>query len=228
MTHYLIREMLPEERPRERLMAHGPEALTITELLAILIGSGRKDHSALDIARELTGDLMKDARLARTQDVRELTRIPGIGPAKAAVILAALELGRRLAEAESQPFQTIHCPEDGAMLVMPRLRSENHEHFLVVLLNSKGKVTGIEPVSEGSLNASVVHPREAFAPALLHHAAAILAVHNHPSGDPTPSREDRELTKTLWETGKVMGIPLVDHLIIGDGIYYSFKEHGLM
>lgn len=209
MTHYLIREMLPEERPRERLMAHGPEALTITELLAILIGSGRKDHSALDIARELT-------------------RIPGIGPAKAAVILAALELGRRLAEAESQPFQTIHCPEDGAMLVMPRLRYENHEHFLVVLLNSKGKVTGIEPVSEGSLNASVVHPREAFAPALLHHAAAILAVHNHPSGDPTPSREDRELTKTLWETGKVMGIPLVDHLIIGDGIYYSFKEHGLM
>ena len=228
MTHYLIREMLPEERPRERLMAHGPEALTITELLAILIGSGRKDHSALDIARELTGDLMKDARLARTQDVRELTRIPGIGPAKAAVILAALELGRRLAEAESQPFQTIHCPEDGAMLVMPRLRYESHEHFLVVLLNSKGKVTGIEPVSEGSLNASVVHPREAFAPALLHHAAAILAVHNHPSGDPTPSREDRELTKTLWETGKVMGIPLVDHLIIGDGIYYSFKEHGLM
>lgn len=228
MTHYLIREMLPEERPRERLMAHGPEALTITELLAILIGSGRKDHSALDIARELTGDLMKDARLARTQDVRELTRIPGIGPTKAAVILAALELGRRLAEAESQPFQTIHCPEDGAMLVMPRLRYENHEHFLVVLLNSKGKVTGIEPVSEGSLNASVVHPREAFAPALLHHAAAILAVHNHPSGDPTPSREDRELTKTLWETGKVMGIPLVDHLIIGDGIYYSFKEHGLM
>ncbi|WP_297862248.1 DNA repair protein RadC [uncultured Acidaminococcus sp.] len=228
MTHYLIREMLPEERPRERLMAHGPEALTITELLAILIGSGRKDHSALDIARELTGDLMKDARLARTQDVRELTRIPGIGPAKAAVILAALELGRRLAEAESQPFQAIHCPEDGAMLVMPRLRYETHEHFLVMLLNSKGKVTGIEPVSEGSLNASVVHPREAFAPALLHHAAAILAVHNHPSGDPTPSREDRELTKTLWETGKVMGIPLVDHLIIGDGIYYSFKEHGLM
>ena len=228
MTHYLIREMLPEERPRERLMAHGPEALTITELLAILIGSGRKDHSALDIARELTGDLMKDARLARTQDVRELTRIPGIGPAKAAVILAALELGRRLAEAESQPFQAIHCPEDGAMLVMPRLRYETHEHFLVMLLNSKGKVTGIEPVSEGSLNASVVHPREAFAPALLHHAAAILAVHNHPSGDPTPSREDRELTKTLWETGKVMGIPLVDHLIIGDGIYYSLKEHGLM
>lgn len=228
MTHYLIREMLPEERPRERLMAHGPEALTITELLAILIGSGRKDHSALDIARELTGDLMKDARLARTQDVRELTRIPGIGPAKAAVILAALELGRRLAEAESQPFQAIHCPEDGAMLVMPRLRYETHEHFLVMLLNSKGKVTGIEPVSEGSLNASVVHPREAFAPALLHHAAAILAVHNHPSGDPTPSREDRELTKTLWATGKVMGIPLVDHLIIGDGIYYSFKEHGLM
>ena len=228
MTHYLIREMLPEERPRERLMAHGPEALTITELLAILIGSGRKDHSALDIARGLTGDLMKDARLARTQDVRELTRIPGIGPAKAAVILAALELGRRLAEAESQPFQAIHCPEDGAMLVMPRLRYETHEHFLVMLLNSKGKVTGIEPVSEGSLNASVVHPREAFAPALLHHAAAILAVHNHPSGDPTPSREDRELTKTLWETGKVMGIPLVDHLIIGDGIYYSFKEHGLM
>lgn len=228
MTHYLIREMIPEERPRERLLSRGPATLSITELLAILIGTGRKDHSALDIARELAGDLLKDARLARTQDPRELTRIPGIGPAKATVIMAALELGRRLAGAEGQPMKTIHCPEDGAMLVMPRLRYETHEHFWVILLNSKGKVTGIEPISEGSLNASVVHPREAYAPALLQHAAAILAVHNHPSGDPTPSREDRELTRTLWDTGKVMGIPLVDHLIIGDGIYYSFKEHGLL
>lgn len=158
MTHYLIREMIPEERPRERLLSRGPEALSITELLAILIGTGRRDHSALDIARELTGDFLKDARLARTQDPRELTRIPGIGPAKATVIMAALELGRRLAGAEGQPRKTIHCPEDGAMLVMPRLRYETHEHFWVILLNSKGKVTGIEPISEGSLNASVVHP----------------------------------------------------------------------
>ena len=228
MNHYLIKEMIPEERPRERLLAHGPESLSMTELLAILIGSGMKDRSALDIARELTGDLLKNGQLARTQDARELMGISGLGPARAAVIMAALELGRRLAGAEPMEAKTIRCPEDGAMLVMPRLRYASHEYFLVILLNSKGKVTGIEQVSEGSLNASVVHPREAFAPAILHHAAAILAVHNHPSGDPAPSREDRALTRTLCETGKVMGIPLVDHLVIGDGVYYSFKEHGLL
>lgn len=228
MNHYLIKEMIPEERPRERLLARGAEALSMTELLAILIGSGMKDRSALDIARELSGDLLKNAQLARTQDARELTKIPGLGPARAAVIMAALELGRRLAGAEPMEYKTIRCPEDGAMLVMPRLRYASHEYFLVILLNSKGRVTAVEQVSEGSLNASVVHPREAFAPAILHHAAALLAVHNHPSGDPTPSREDRELTRTLCETGKVMGIPLVDHLVIGDGVYYSFKEHGLL
>lgn len=228
MTHYLIKEMLPEERPRERLLAYGPNALSMTELLAILIGTGTKGRSALDIARELTGDILKDAQLARTQDPRELTRVQGLGAAKASVIMAALELGRRLAGAETKNLRAIHSPEDGAMLVMPRLRYATHEHFWVILLNTKGKVMGIEKISEGSLNASVVHPREAYAPAIVQHAAAILAVHNHPSGDPSPSREDRELTKTLWETGKVLGIPLVDHLVIGDGIYYSFKEHGLL
>lgn len=228
MTQYLIKEMLPEERPRERLLAYGPNALSMTELLAILIGTGTKGRSALDIARELTGDLLKDTQLARTQNPRELTRVQGLGTAKASVIMAALELGRRLAEAGTKPFKAIHSPEDGAMLVMPRLRYATHEHFLVILLNTKGKVMSIEKISEGSLNSSVVHPREAYAPAIVQHAAAILAVHNHPSGDLSPSREDRALTKTLRETGKVMGIPLLDHLIIGDGIYYSFKEQGFL
>ena len=203
MTHYLIKEMLPEERPREKMLALGTQALTPRELLAILIGSGTKGRSALDIAGELVGDLLKDEALARTQDLQELTVVHGLGPSKAAVIMAAL-------------------------LVMSRLRHENQEHFQVILLNSKGRVTAIKEISQGSLNASVVHPREVFAPAVVHHAAALLAVHNHPSGDPTPSQEDRDLTRTLVKAGEILGIPVVDHLVIGDGVYYSFKEHDLI
>ena len=228
MTHYLIKEMLPEERPREKMLALGPQALTPRELLAILIGSGTKGRSALDIAGELVGDLLKDEALAQTQDLQELTVVHGLGPSKAAVIMAALELGRRVAANSKPKMGLIRCPEDGAMLVMSRLRHENQEHFQVILLNSKGRVTAIKEISQGSLNASVVHPREVFAPAVVHHAAALLAVHNHPSGDPTPSQEDRDLTRTLVKAGEILGIPVVDHLVIGDGVYYSFKEHDLI
>ena len=147
---------------------------------------------------------------------------------KAVTILAALELGKRIACANPLTRTGITSPEDGAAILMPRLRYETKEHFLVVLLNSKNMVLQVEQISEGSLNSSVVHPREVFAPAVLHHAAAILAAHNHPSGDPTPSKEDRALTATLVEAGKYMGIPVLDHIIIGDASYFSFKEHGYL
>ena len=226
MTQYMIRDMAPDERPRERLMAHGPEALSVSELLAILIGSGSRGRSAVSIARELTGGAFDEQRLAR--DVRELTGVTGLGPARAAVIVAALELGRRLAAAGRGRSAVVHSPQDAAELVMDRLRYEMQEHFLALLLNSKGHVMAVKEISRGCLNATVAHPREVFAPAIVYHAAAILVAHNHPSGDPTPSREDAQLTRKLEATGKVMDVPLLDHVIIGDGIYYSFKEHGLL
>ena len=198
-------KLLPaDDRPREKLIEHGPDILSNSELLAILIRTGTPQRSALDIARELTG------------------------PAKAATILAAVELGRRVAGAQPQKKIRFSSPEACVNFLMPRLRYEGNEKFVVMLLDSKNQLIKMQQVSEGSLNASVVHPREVFAPAVLHRAACVLAAHNHPSGDPAPSREDRRLTSALKETGIVMGIPLLDHIIIGDGRYFSFRENGYL
>ena len=228
MTTYHMKELPPEDRPREKLIKNGAAALTDSELLAILIGSGTPEKSALDIARDLTADNGDLNNIAIVHDVKELAKTKGLGRAKASIIIAALELGRRIASAEPLLRDSITSPEDGVALLMPRLRYEAKEHFLVVLLNSKNKVLEIKQISEGSLNSSVVHPREVFAPAVLHHAAAILTAHNHPSGDPTPSKEDKDLTNTLVQAGKYMGIPVLDHIIIGDARYFSFKEHSYL
>ena len=228
MTTYRMKELPIDDRPREKLINNGAAALTDSELLAILIGSGTQEKSALDIARDLTADKGILKNIALVHDVKELAKTKGLGRAKAALIIAALELGRRIASAEPLVRDSITSPEDGVALLMPRLRYESKEHFLVVLLNSKNKVLDVEQISEGSLNSSVVHPREVFAPAVLHHAAAILTAHNHPSGDPTPSKEDKDLTNTLVQAGKYMGIPVLDHIIIGDAKYFSFKEHSYL
>lgn len=220
-----IKEIPVNDRPREKMAERGVTALTDAELLAILLRTGTAEKSALDIGSELAdnGGLYK--RLAGITRLTELTNIKGLGQAKAATVLAALEIGRRIASAK--PLEKIHlsCPQEAAEFLMPRLRYAIKEQFVVVLLNSKNKVIGTEVVSEGSLSNSIVHPREVFVPALLQHAAAIMVAHNHPSGEPSPSLEDRELTSMLVRSGKVLGIPLVDHIIIGDGNYYSFLEN---
>lgn len=220
-----IKEIPVNDRPREKMAERGVTALTDAELLAILLRTGTAEKSALDIGSELAdnGGLYK--RLAGITRLTELTNIKGLGQAKAATVLAALEIGRRIASAK--PLEKIHlsCPQEAAEFLMPRLRYAIKEQFVVVLLNSKNKVIGTEVVSEGSLSNSIVHPREVFVPALLQHAAAIMVAHNHPSGEPSPSVEDRELTSMLVRSGKVLGIPLVDHIIIGDGNYYSFLEN---
>jgi len=228
MTNYLIKDLAPEDRPRERLAANGPQALSTTELMAILIGSGNKKRSALDIARDLTVSKKKLKELAQASSVTQLTNIPGLGPAKATLILAALELGKRLVEAEGVEQLKLSSSSDVARFFMPRLRYASNEHFLLVLLNSKNKVIAVKQISEGSVSSSIVHPREVFSPAVEFHAAAIIVGHNHPSGDPSPSSDDEILTEALAQAGQVLGIPLLDHLIIGDGNYYSFKSHGLL
>ena len=160
--------------------------------------------------------------------MEELTQIRGLGQAKAATVLAALELGRRLASARPLDKFYFGEPAEGAAFLMPRLRYAAKEQFVVILLDAKNKVIGTEVVSEGSLSTSIVHPRDVFQPAILQNAAAIVVAHNHPSGDPTPSSEDRELTQTLLEAGRALCIPVLDHLIIGDGTYYSFEEDGAL
>ena len=220
-----IKEIPLNDRPREKMAVNGAAVLTDAELIAILLRTGTAEKSAIDIASELTADGGLYKRLAGITRLNELTNIKGLGQAKAATVLAALEIGRRIASAK--PIEKIHfsCPQDVADFLMPRLRYAAKEQFVVVLLNSKNKVIGTEVVSEGSLSSSIVHPREVYGPAILHHAAAIMVAHNHPSGDPKPSTEDKEATSLLSRSGKVLGIPMIDHVIIGDGNYYSFLEN---
>ncbi len=220
-----IKEIPLNDRPREKMAANGAAVLTDAELIAILLRTGTAEKSAIDIASEMTADGGLYKRLAGITRLNELTNIKGLGQAKAATVLAALEIGRRIASAN--PIEKIHlsCPQDVADFLMPRLRYAAKEQFVVILLNNKNKVIGTEVVSEGSLSSSIVHPREVFAPAILHHAAAIMVAHNHPSGDPKPSTEDEEVTRQLLRSGKVLGIPMIDHVIIGDGNYYSFLEN---
>ena len=220
-----IKEIPLNDRPREKMAANGAAVLTDAELIAILLRTGTAEKSAIDIASEMTADGGLYKRLAGITRLNELTNIKGLGQAKAATVLAALEIGRRIASAK--PLEKIHlsCPQDVADFLMPRLRYAAKEQFVVILLNGKNKVIGTEVVSEGSLSSSIVHPREVYAPAMLHHAAAIMVAHNHPSGDPKPSLEDEEVTRMLSCSGKVLGIPMIDHVIIGDGNYYSFLEN---
>ena len=220
-----IKEIPLNDRPREKMAANGAAVLTDAELIAILLRTGTAEKSAIDIASEMTADGGLYKRLAGITRLNELTNIKGLGQAKAATVLAALEIGRRIASAK--PIEKIHlsCPQDVADFLMPRLRYAAKEQFVVILLNNKNKVIGTEVVSEGSLSSSIVHPREVYAPAILHHAAAIMVAHNHPSGDPNPSTEDTEVTRMLARSGKVLGIPMIDHVIIGDGNYYSFLEN---
>lgn len=221
----IIKDLPLEERPREKLLALGPAALTDGELLAILLRTGTASKSALTLGKELTKDGGLYKRLARISRMQELTQIKGLGQAKAATVLAALELGRRLASARPLDKLYFGDSETVAAFLMPRLRYAVKEQFLVILLDAKNKVIGTEVISEGNMSAVIIHPRDVFYPAILQHASAVVVAHNHPSGDPHPSAEDKELTACLVAAGQSMLIPVLDHVIIGDGTYYSFQEN---
>ncbi len=223
----LIRDLPEEERPREKLLALGAEALSNAELLAILLRTGSARESAVQLAVRLlsrSGGL----RLLPGLSMEEMKEIKGLGPAKAVQIKAALELGRRLATLPPEEAQSITSPQRAAAIFMEQLRYRRKEYFMILLLNTKNHVISKEEISVGSLNASIVHPREIFNIPLRKSAASVILVHNHPSGDPSPSQEDLEVTRRLVEAGNILGIAVRDHLIIGDGCYFSFKEKGLL
>ncbi len=221
-----IKELPENERPREKLTKYGAEVLSNAELLAILIRTGTKNESAIDIAYKL---LRHQDGIGFLMDSRaeELGDIHGIGPAKAAQLKAAVELGKRLASQSYKKEIYIRCSKDASNLVMEDMRYLKKEYMKAILLNIKCGLIGIEEISVGSINSSIVHPREVFAPAIKKSCASILLVHNHPSGDPTPSQEDLNITRRLAESGKILGIEVVDHIIIGDGTYVSLKDKGL-
>lgn len=213
------------ERPRERLLAKGSEALSDAHLLAILLRTGRRDSSAVQVAIELL-DRMGGLGGLATCGIEELCATPGVGPAKAAQLKAALALGRRSLAVPLSTGTRISSSADLFKHFHPVLRDVKHELFKVVLLDAKNTVVKEATVSEGSLTLSIVHPREVFAFAIRESAAAVIFLHNHPSGDPTPSMEDRRLTDRLVAAGGVLGIRVLDHLIIGDGRYVSFADEG--
>ncbi|WP_418790748.1 RadC family protein [Phosphitispora sp. TUW77] len=222
-----IKELPEDLRPRERLAREGAEALSTVELLAVLLRTGSDSMSALDLATLViakTGGLLGLAECAS----EELYSIKGIGPAKVAQIKASIELGRRLAFEISDPKKVIKTPYDVFNLLKERMRYLDREHFIAVSLNTKHHVITIETVSVGNLNSSLVHPRELFKNSIKRSAAALVLAHNHPSGDPSPSAEDVQITRRLVEAGKLIGIEVIDHIIIGECGFTSLKELGVI
>lgn len=223
----MLRDVPEEERPRERMIRKGREHLSNVELIALLLRTGSTGESVMALAQRVlsqTGGLKGIAQLS----YHELTKIHGIGPAKAVQILAGIELGQRLMKALPEEKDAIRCPSDAAQLVMEEMRFLQQEHFVCMFLDTKNRVIEKKCIFIGSLNSSVVHPREIFREAIRCSAAGVICAHNHPSGDPTPSQEDFEITKRLFNAGEMIGIELIDHLIIGDQLYYSMREKGVI
>jgi DNA repair protein RadC len=216
------------DRPRERLWSLGPAALTTAELLAIVLSTGGAGQDVLEVAGRLLE--MADGslrRLARRPGA-ELLRSPGIGPTKAGRLMAAFELGARIAREARPPVQRIREPEDVLRLFGPRLRDLQVEEFHLLALDSQSQVLREVLITRGLLNSSLVHPREVFRAAIVEAAAGIIVVHNHPSGDPTPSAEDRAATKQLASAGQLLDVPLYDHVIIAGDRFVSFATAGLL
>ena len=221
----MIRDVNIEDRPRERLLRQGAESLSNQELLAILLRTGTKEESVLVLANRVL-NVFERLHHLKHATIEEMMAIKGIGEVKAIQLMAAVELGRRLAQKHNDEKFTIRSPQDAATYLMPDMTSLNQEHFVVLFLNIKNQIIHKQTIFIGSLNASIVHPREIFREAVKRSAASIISAHNHPSGVPTPSTEDIEVTKRIVEAGYIIGIELIDHVIIGDHQYISLKEKG--
>lgn len=223
-----IRSWPSEERPRERLGTLGAHALSVRELLAILIGSGQPGSSALDIAAGVIAECRGSLRRLSSLATGTLESVPGVGGATAARIVAALELGRRAAADGPTAEDKIRGPKDVFRRMGPRLRDLDQEEFHVLLLTSQHRVIREVLITRGILDASLIHPREVFKPAIVESAAAVILLHNHPSGDPAPSGEDRAVTRQLVDAGRTIGIPVLDHVILGDTGFTSMSELGVL
>ena len=224
---FTVHDLPLSERPRERLLKLGSEALSAQEILALILGRGTRGESVMVTSQRLLSKFGNLKGIA-SASMEELTQINGIGPAKAAQIKAAVELSKRLeSSADEGQKPALKSPEDVVNIVRGQLKGKKKEHFLVLCLNTRNHLINCNSVSMGSLDTSVVHPREAFKEAVSSSAASVIFVHNHPSGDPEPSGEDIELTKRLAKAGEIVGIEVLDHIIVCDKSYLSLKARNL-
>jgi DNA repair protein RadC len=223
-----IKSWAEADRPREKLMLHGRRHLTDAELLAILIASGNKDETAVDLSKRMLSFYQNDLDALGKSSISELSKFKGIGEAKGITIVAALELGRRRKETVATPIQKIGSAIDAYQLLWPDFADLNHEEFWILLLNRANHVKSKHLISKGGQSGTIADPKIIFKTALEQNAAYIILAHNHPSGNLKPSTEDVRLTKKLVEGGKMMDLLVVDHLIITDKGYYSFADEGLI
>ncbi len=223
-----VKDIPIADRPREKLVLRGPQSLTDAELLAILLRTGTKGKSVISMAQEIINKYINLAQLA-SKSSADLIKTSGVGKDKAATLIAAFEISRRiLSQTKWYSQKKITSPADVAEIFIPLLRDEVKEQFLVVCLSSANKIIKYEKISIGNLNSSVVHPREIFKAAVENNSASIILIHNHPSENPEPSSEDISITKKLVEAGKIMDIPIFDHIIIAGNSYTSFVERRLI
>ena len=224
MKPILINNLPEEERPREHFVKYGKDSITNEDLISIILRTGTKNHSVKELSKNILTKI-EDITDLKELTIPKLKEIKGIGNAKAITLLAAIELGYRVHQIKSNKKQKpIQSPEDIYNLFKPILKEKKQEHFYVIFLNNKKEIIDYKLLFKGSLNISIVHPREIFKEALKYSAASIICVHNHPSGDPKPSIQDITITKRIKKVSETMGIPLNDHIIIGDN-YYSFSEN---
>ena len=223
-----IKDLQENDRPYERCRNLGPEALSDAELLSIIIKNGTRSHTAIELAQEILCATGSGLQGLHHLHIEELTSIAGIGFVKAIQIKALCELSKRLSKAESRDKVTVDNPASVAMYYGQDLKHKESEHLMMIALNSKSVILGEYIISTGTVNSSIASPREIFTTALRMKAVSIILLHNHPSGDPSPSREDKVVTRRIKEAGDIVGISLIDHIIIGNNSYISFRENGYL
>lgn len=226
-TNYTIKSIPKDDRPQEKLLKYGANNLSNSELVAVILRTGSKEENVIMLAHRILNEDDKGLRNIAEGSIEKFKSFKGINDVKAAQLMAVAELSKRISTLKIEKIK-ISSPSDAAVVLMEEMRYYRKEYFKIILLDTKNNIKRVSEISVGSLNSSIVHPREVFSEAVVNSASSIILVHNHPSGEAEPSHEDITLTNRLDECGKILGIKVLDHIIIGDGVFYSFKEEGLL
>lgn len=226
-TNYTIKSIPKDDRPQEKLLKYGANNLSNSELVAVILRTGSKEENVVMLAHRILKEDDKGLRNIAEGTIEKFKSFKGINDVKAAQLMAVAELSKRISTLKIEKIK-ISSPSDAAVILMEEMRYYRKEYFKIILLDTKNNIKRVSEISVGSLNSSIVHPREVFSEAVVNSASSIILVHNHPSGEAEPSHEDIVLTNRLDECGKILGIKVLDHIIIGDGVFYSFKEEGLL